>query len=56
MIKLKWSAMHQLTWVTSAATVGPTLTDASPVGDGTPTKLHQLQVDDPSIKSVVEAK
>lgn len=39
----------------STAIVGPTL-DTSPVGDGTPAKLCQLQLDDSSIKFVLEAK
>ena len=35
---------------------GPILTDTSPMGDRTPAKLRQLQLDDPSIKYVLEAK
>ena len=40
----------------SFATVSPILTDASFVGDATPAKLRQLQLDDSSIKFVLEAK
>ena len=36
--------------------VSPILMDSSPVGDGTPAKLRQLQLDDPSLKFVLEAK
>ena len=40
----------------SMATVSPIVMDASPVGDGTPAKLRQLQLDDSDIKFVLEAK
>ena len=40
----------------SMATISPVLTDTSPVGDGTPAKLRQLQLDDSDIKFVLEAK
>ena len=40
----------------SSATVSPICTEASFVGDATPAKLRQLQLDDSSIKFVLEAK
>ena len=40
----------------SMATVSHVVMDASPVGDGTPAKLRQLQLDDSDIKFVLEAK
>jgi hypothetical protein len=40
----------------STAKVSPVLMDTSPAGDGTPAKLRQLQLDDPDIKFIVEAK
>ena len=40
----------------SMAIISPVLTDTSPVGDGTPAKLRQLQLDDSDIKFVLEAK
>ena len=40
----------------SMATISPILMDTSPVGDGTPAKLRQLQLDDSDIKFVLEAK
>ena len=36
--------------------VNPILLDSSPVGDGTPAKLRQLQLDDPNLKFVLDAK
>ena len=38
------------------AIISPILMDTSPVGDGTPAKLRQLQLDDSGIKFVLEAK
>ena len=40
----------------SIVAVSPIFMDTSPVGDGTPAKLRQLQLDDPSIRFVLEAK
>ena len=40
----------------STVLVSPILMDSSPVGDGTPAKLRQLQLDDPSLKFVLDAK
>ena len=37
-------------------TVSPVLVNTSPVGDGTPAKLQQLQLDDSDIKFVLVAK
>ena len=38
------------------ATISPVLMDTSPVGDGTPAKLQQLQLDDSDIKFILEVK
>ena len=36
--------------------VSPILLDSSPVGDVTPAKLRQLQLDDPSLRFVPDAQ